>query len=141
LQISGEVFVAAIISSPTPVVLYDGGFFCKYIWLVSSYSLPLFLTIKTSHIMRVNLATQIKSRLIEFLEDQIERGRMDIGEFMYVEDLLMDDDGYSDWLNKYWWIIKEYNMLYVRDFMTWSYLLDTESSSSIKLEYYFAESE
>ncbi len=91
--------------------------------------------------MRVNLATQIKSRLIEFLEDQIERGRMDIGEFMYVEDLLMDDDGYSDWLNKYWWIIKEYNMLYVRDFMTWSYLLDTESSSSIKLEYYFAESE
>jgi len=91
--------------------------------------------------MKVNLATQIKSRLIEFLEDQIERGRMDIGEFMYVEDLLMDDDGYSDWLNKYWWIIKEYNMLYVRDFMTWSYLLDTESSSSIKLEYYFAESE
>jgi hypothetical protein len=91
--------------------------------------------------MKVNLATQIKSRLIEFLEDQIERGRMDIGEFMYVEDLLMDDDGYSDWLNKYWWIIKEYNMLYVRDFMTWSYLLDTEASSPIKLEYYFAESE
>ena len=91
--------------------------------------------------MKVNLATQIKSRLIEFLEDQIERGRMDIGEFMYVEDLLMDDDGYADWLNRNWWIVKEYNMLYVRDFMTWSYLLDTESSSSTKLEYYFAESE
>lgn len=91
--------------------------------------------------MRVNLATKIKSRLIEFLEDQIERGRMDIGQHMCVEDLLMDDDGYADWLNQYWWIIKEYNMLYVRDFMTWSYLLDSEASSPIELQYYFDESE
>lgn len=90
--------------------------------------------------MKVNLAKQIKSRLIEFLEDQIERGRMDIGQYMSVEDLLMDDDGYSDWLNKHWWIIKEYNMLYVRDFMTWSYLLDSQESSPIQLEYFFDES-
>lgn len=90
--------------------------------------------------IKINLAKQIKSRLIEFLEDQIQRGKMDIGEYMFVEDLLMDDDGYSDWLNQYWSIIKEYNMLYVRDFMTWSYLLDSESNSPIKLEYYFDES-
>jgi hypothetical protein len=51
----------------------------------------------------------------------------------------MDDDGYADWLNTNWWIIKEYNMLYVRDFMTWSYLLDSEASSPVKLEYYFDE--
>jgi hypothetical protein len=90
---------------------------------------------------KINLATEIKSRLVEFLEDQIERGRMDIGQYMSVEDLLIDDDGYADWLNRNWWIVKEYNMLYVRDFMTWSYLLDTESGLCIEGEYYFAESE
>jgi hypothetical protein len=89
--------------------------------------------------MKINLAKNIKSRLIEFLESQIERGRMDIGDYLFVEDLLMDDDGYADWLNTNWWIIKEYNMLYVRDFMTWSYLLDSEASSPVKLEYYFNE--
>ena len=89
---------------------------------------------------KINLAKELKVRLVEFLEDQIERGRMDIGEYFCVEDLLMDDDGYSDWLNKHWWIVKEYNMLYVRDFLTWSYLMDTESSTSEKLEYYFNES-
>jgi hypothetical protein len=91
--------------------------------------------------MKVNLAKNIKSRLIEFLEDQIERGRMDIGQFYSVEDLLCDDDSYSDWLDSHWWIIKEYNMLVVRDFMTWSYLLDCEASTPVGLEYYFAESE
>lgn len=91
--------------------------------------------------MRVNLATKIKSRLIEFLEDQIERGRMDIGDYLFVEDMLMDDDGYSEWLNKHWSIIKKSDMLVVRDFMTWSYLLDSEASHPIKLEYYFDESE
>ncbi len=89
--------------------------------------------------MKINLAKNIKSRLIEFLEDQIERGRMDIGDYESVEDLLMDDDGYADWLNKYWWIIKDYNMLYVRDFMTWSYFMDSEASSPVELEYYFDE--
>lgn len=90
---------------------------------------------------KINLATALKARLIEFLEDQIERGRMDIGEYMFVEDLLMNDDGYADWLNIHWNTIKTADMLIVRDFMTWSYLLDTESNSSEKLEYYFAESE
>ena len=89
---------------------------------------------------RINLAKELKVRLVEFLDDQIERGRMDIGQHSSVEDLLMDSDGYADWLNNHWWIVKEYNMLYVRDFMTWSYLLDTESQTSFELEYYFDES-
>jgi hypothetical protein len=90
--------------------------------------------------MRINLAKNIKERLIEFLEDQIERGRIDIGQYMNIEDLLSDDDGYSDWLYKYWWIIKEYDMVILRDFMTWSYLLDSKASSPVSLEYFFDES-
>jgi len=90
--------------------------------------------------MKINLAKNIKTRLVEFLEDQIERGRMDIGQYMNIEDLLSDDDGYSDWLDKYWWIIKEYDMLMIRDFMTWSYLLDTQAGVPVEVEYFFDES-
>jgi hypothetical protein len=91
--------------------------------------------------MKINLAKNLKSRLVKIIEDEIKSGRMDIGHYMSVEELLMDDDGFSDWLSLYWWMIKEYDVLYVRDFMTWSYLLDTEASTPIKLEYYFNESE
>lgn len=92
--------------------------------------------------MKINLAKNIKTRLIEFLEDQIEKGRMDIGQYMNIEDLLSDDDGYSDWLNKHWWIIKEYDMLMIRDFMSWSYLLDSQANYWVgDLEYYFDETE
>jgi len=88
---------------------------------------------------KVNLAKEMKVRLVNFLEDQVERGRIGIGEFLFVEDLLTDNDSYADWLEENWNTIKEYSPLVVRDFMTWSYLMDTEASASFKLEYYFNE--
>ncbi|CAB4137154.1 hypothetical protein UFOVP323_4 [uncultured Caudovirales phage] len=90
--------------------------------------------------MKVNLAKNIKSRLIEFLKVEIKKRNLQIPT-VSIEDILLDDDSYADWLNSNWSVIKEYDMLIVRDFMTWSYLLDSEASTPIKIEYYFAESE
>ena len=89
---------------------------------------------------KINLAKELKVRLVNFLDEQIKQGRLDIGEYLFPEDLLTDDDNYSDWLDSNWSIIKDLDMLIVRDFMTWSYLLDTESQASFELEYYFNES-
>jgi hypothetical protein len=58
-----------------------------------------------------------------------------------VEELLCDDDTFSDWLNAHWSILKDCDMLIVRDLMTWSYLMDTQAVTPVNLEYYFAESE
>jgi len=90
--------------------------------------------------MKINLAQQIKKRLVNFLDKQKEEGRLDLGQYLFPEDLLTDDDGYSDWLDLNWSIIKECDMLVVRDFLTWSYLLDTESAIPTKVEYFFDES-
>ena len=57
-----------------------------------------------------------------------------------INEILLDDDRYSDWLDFSWNIIKEYDMLEVRDFMTWSYLLDTQAGVPVEVEYFFDES-
>lgn len=89
--------------------------------------------------MKINLATALKSRLVNIINDN--RNFLYVPDGFTVEELLCDDDIFSDWLNIHWNTIKTADMLYVRDFMTWSYLLDTQASSPVDLEYYFAESE
>jgi hypothetical protein len=90
--------------------------------------------------MKINLASTIQTRLTEFLDTQMHNGKLSIGNHMYISELLNDDDSYSDWLNQNWNTIKELDMLIVRDFLTWSFLLDTQASSPINLEYYFNSS-
>jgi hypothetical protein len=89
--------------------------------------------------MKINLAKNIKSRLVSFINDN--RNHFYVPEHLTVEELLCDDDSYSDWLDFHWTKINQCDMLVVRDFMTWSYLLDTEAAIPMKVEYYFAESE
>ena len=85
--------------------------------------------------MKVNLAKNLKLRLTKIMSEQLEMTQSQI------TNTLTDDDTYSDWLDFNWSVIKDFDMLVVRDFMTWSYLLDSEASTPIKIEYYFAESE
>lgn len=88
---------------------------------------------------KINLATELKKRLVNFLEQQKENGSISIGDYLFPEDLLVDNDSYADWLQENWNNIKELDPLVVRDFMTWSYLMDTEANASFKLEYFFNE--
>jgi len=88
--------------------------------------------------MKINLATNLKSRLVSFINEN--RNSLYVPHQFTIEELLSDDDTFSDWLNAHWPILKDCDMLIVRDFMTWSYMMDTQAVSSEKLEYYFAES-
>ena len=83
--------------------------------------------------MKINLAKNLKKRLTTIMSKKIGMSKSQINE------ILLDDDRYSDWLNFSWGIIKEYDMLEVRDFMTWSYLLDTEATIPVEVEYFFDE--
>lgn len=87
---------------------------------------------------KINLAKELKARLVSFINEN--RNSLYVPNGLTVEELLSDDDNFSDWLNYHWSIIKDYDMLVVRDFMTWSYMMDTESQTSFELEYYFNES-
>jgi hypothetical protein len=87
---------------------------------------------------KINLAKELKQRLIDCINEN--RKFLYVPHPITVEELLSDDDNFSDWLNSHWSIIKEFDMLVVRDFMTWSYLLNTESQTSFELEYFFDES-
>ena len=88
---------------------------------------------------KINLATNIFKRLVSIINEK--REFLYIPNGLTVEELLSDDDLYSDWLNIHWNTIKGADMLVVRDFLTWSYLLDTEASSPVQLEYCFDEFE
>jgi hypothetical protein len=88
--------------------------------------------------MKINLAESIKSRLVSFINKN--RTNLSIPEYQTVEELLCDDDSYSDWLDTHWSLISQCEMLVVRDFMTWSYLLDTEAAIPMKVEYFFDQS-
>jgi hypothetical protein len=87
---------------------------------------------------KINLAKELKAKLVSFINEN--RNSLYVPNGLTVEELLSDDDNFSDWLNYHWSVIKEYDMLVVRDFMTWSYLMDTESQTSFELEYFFDES-
>lgn len=89
--------------------------------------------------MKVNLATAIFRRLVTIINEK--RDLLYVPHNLSVEELLRDDDAYSDWLNTHWNVIKGADILIVRDFLTWSYLMDTESASPVELEYYFDENE
>ena len=84
---------------------------------------------------KINLATELKQRLVDCINQN--RNILYVYHNITVEDLLCDDDNFSDWLDTHWSIIKQFDMLVVRDFMTWSYLLNTDSNSSFDLEYSF----
>jgi hypothetical protein len=86
---------------------------------------------------KINLAKELKARLVNIINEK--RQFFYIPNGMTVEELLCDDDNFSDWLDTHWLIIKQADMTIVRDFMTWSYLMDTESQTSFKLEYFFDE--
>jgi hypothetical protein len=88
--------------------------------------------------MKINLAQNIKTRLVSFINEN--RNHFYVPDPLTVEELLCDDDTFSDWLSIHWSIINQCDMLIVRDFMTWSYLLDTESALPIKVEYFFDQS-
>jgi len=88
--------------------------------------------------MKINLATNLHIRLVTFIKEN--RNSLYVPQHLTIEQLLCDDDIFSNWLSIHWSIIKDCDMLVVRDFMTWSYLIDTQASSSINLEYYFNES-
>jgi hypothetical protein len=86
---------------------------------------------------KINLATELKLRLVKLINEK--RNFFNIPDGLTVEELLCDDDTFSDWLSIHWNIIKNSDMLIVRDFMVWSYMLNTEASLSFQPEYYFDE--
>lgn len=85
--------------------------------------------------MKVNLAKNLKLTLTEIMSDHFKMEKNEI------INTLTDDDAYYDWLDSNWSIIKDFHKLDIRDFMTWSYLMDTESGIPVDLEYYFDVSE
>jgi hypothetical protein len=86
---------------------------------------------------KINLATELKLRLVKLINEK--RNFLYIPDGLTVEELLCNDDIFSDWLSVHWNTIKGSDMLIVRDFMVWSYMLDTEASLSSETEYYFDE--